>query len=260
MRRKWLLLLLLGGMSPSVIHAQTLNIFAAASLKESASEIARQFERRHPNITVNLNFGGTQQLVAQIREGAPVDILMSAGFEPLKSLHYDKSSLLLFATNKLALVVPSGSKRVQSFQDLATGIRLIVAAPRVPVGRYTDEMLLKAQRELGSAWVGKVNQGIVSREQDVRAVLAKVSLGEADAGVVYVTDVSTAKGKVRSIPIPSKYNVQAQYPAVRFNDSANASFTRGFLKFLLEADAQKTLKSHGFGPPNTPIDHKPKTR
>ena len=233
----------------SILHGQTFNLFAAASLKESVTEISKAFQRTHRNVVFSLNFGGSQQLVAQIRQGAPVDILLSADTQALRPLTYDKPSLRVFATNKLAIVVPAGSSAVRRLQDLARNVRLIVADAHVPVGHYTEAMLAKAQVDWGRGWVAKFRQNIVSKEQDVRAVLAKVVLGEADAGIVYVTDAMTAKGKVRLIPIADRYNVVAQYPVVQFHDASNPEIAKEFVKFLFEPEAQKILAKHGFGPP-----------
>ena len=241
----WLSLVL----GPVSVHAQSLNVFAAASLKESVSEIARSFERQHPTCKVNLNFGGSQLLVAQIRQGAPVDVLLTAGAESLRSLRYDRSSERIFANNHLAIVVPAASSKVRSLRDLSNGIHLIVADRHVPVGRYAEEMLAKAKSEYGQSWANSVNNAIVSREQDVRGVLAKVSLKEADAGIVYVTDYLTAKNKVRLIPIPERFAVTAMYPAVRFGDSSNSTLARAFTDFLFQPAAQQALMKHGFGSP-----------
>lgn len=231
----------------SGVQAQTFNLFAAASLKESATEISKAFQKAHPGVVVSLNFGGSQQLVAQIAQGAPVDVLLSADAEALAHLQYDKTSLRIFATNKLAVVTPAGDGKIRRFQDLGSGLRLIVADAHVPVGHYTDLMLTKAQRTLGQAWVAKFKSSIISKEQDVRAVLSKIELGEGDAGIVYVTDTLAAKGKVRTIAVPDRLNVAAEYPAVLFSDSANAELAKQFIRFLLGAEGQRILKSHGFG-------------
>lgn len=247
--RRQAVLLLAAFAAVAVAKAQTFNLFAAASLKESATEIAHAFEKLHPGLKVEINFGGSQQLAAQIRQGAPVDVLLSAGMEPLKSIGYAKNSLEVFATNKLALVVPKGSDRVKSLADLNRGVRLIVADDHVPVGHYTHLMLEKASHDYGYDWVIHVDRDTVSREQDVRAVLAKIELGEADAGIVYATDFLAAKGKVQAVPIPGKYNVQATYPAVLFSGSPNPGLAIGFMRFLLGPYAQGILKRHGFDSP-----------
>lgn len=244
--------LIVGWTGVSSAPDQTFNVFAAASLKESAVEIAHKFEEKHRSCTVSLNFGGSQQLVAQIKQGAQVDVLLSAGMEALKSLDYIKGSLRIFAYNKLALIVPAGSKKIRTLRDLSRNIRVIVADSHVPVGNYTEQMLTKAQGDYGKAWKAKVESEVVSKEQDVRAVLAKVGLGEADAGIVYVTDVGTAKGNVRMIDIPALYNVRAQYPAVLFSSSVNPDMAKEFMEFLLAPDGQKVLVKHGFVSPFSP--------
>jgi len=233
-------------------HAQTFSLYAAASLKESATEIAHAFEKHHPGVSVAINFAGSQQLAAQIRQGAPVDVLMSAGMEPLKSIDYAKPSLETFATNKLALIVPSGSTKLPSIGGLDGSLRLIVADKSVPVGHYTFELLAKAEGRFGSKWRSAVERNVISREQDVRAVLTKIELGEADAGFVYVTDVATAKGKVQRIPIPEDLNIRAVYPAVRFTGSANEGLAKEFTRYLLDREAQRILIRRGFDAPVKP--------
>ncbi len=235
----------------ALCHGQVkeLRVFAAASLKESASDIALAFEARYPQTKVQIEFGGTQQLAAQIREGAPADVLLGAGMEPLKGLDYVKSSLEVFATNRLTLVAPLTSRKVRSLEDLNTGVRVIIADWHVPCGFYTDEMLQKAARDYGYDWRVHVDRNTVSKEQDVRAVLAKVELGEADAGIVYMTDYLSAKSKLRVIPIPAKYNVEAVYPAVRFPDSPNPALSIQFLQFLEDPQAGAILARHGFSRP-----------
>jgi molybdate transport system substrate-binding protein len=113
-------------------------------------------------------------------------------------------------------------------------------------------MLGKAQRDLGSNWVARFHANIVSKEQDVRAVLSKVELGEADAGIVYTTDVATAKGRVRMVPLPNRYNILAEYPAVLLSTSSAAELAKQFMRFLFEPEAQAILKRHGFGLPIPP--------
>ncbi len=231
---------------------QTFNIYAAASLKESIKEISKDFEKRYPNFHVAVTLGGSQQLAAQIRQGAPADVLLSAGMEQLKGLPYDPASLRIFAYNTLAIVVPAQSTEVQSLQDLAKTHLLIVADKAVPVGSYTLQMLSKAERKLGQRWRARVESRIISREHDVRSVLAKVALGEADAGIVYTTDVSTAGQRVRMISIPDDQNIEAAYPAVRFTTSPNADLAKDFMRFLFEKKAQKALVNHGFSSPIIP--------
>ncbi len=229
----------------SKIHAQTLNVFAAASLKEAAGKIARQFEVEHRGFHVVLNFAGSQQLAAQIRNGAEADVLLSAGFEPLKNLEYRQKSLTIFATNRLAMVIPISASGSHSFSDISSLRRIVIADRRVPAGSYTLKMLDKAERLYGLAWRRTFEQKVVSREQDVRSVLAKVMLGEADAGFVYETDWVASKRKVRLLEIPTTLNVLAEYPAVAI--TANGEL---FTHMLREPRAQKILTSYGFGSPN----------
>ncbi len=229
------------------VQAQTYTVFAAASLKESLTEIARQFEFAHPGTSVSINFGGSQQLAAQIRHGANVDVFLSAGREPLKGLSMNPGSQRTFATNSLVLVVPSDDRRIHRFENIDSLEHLVIADKAVPVGNYTLAMFDSAERRLGKMWRARMSQHIVSREQDVRSVLAKVELGEADGGIVYMTDVLAARGKVRAIPIPNAFQVLARYPSVTFGKNG-----KDFQKFLFNEKSQKTFVRFGFGSPLVP--------
>ena len=231
----------------SMAFGQSYSVFAAASLRETVTRISRNFEDLHPNAKVSLNFGGSQQLAAQIRQEAHADVFLSAGFEPLASIKSLTDSLRVFALNRLALVVPASDHANHEFRDLERFTRLVVADKAVPVGHYTHLMLDKAQKGLGSAWRSRVERAIVSREQDVRSVLAKVELGEADAGIVYTTDVLAAKGKVRAIPIPAEFNIEANYPVIAMNGNGME-----FVNFLLEDGSQGVLTEAGFASPYRP--------
>lgn len=226
--------------------AQSLNVFAAASLKESATEIAKAFEKKHPGVKISLNFAGSQQLAAQVRQGAPVDVLLSAGMEPLKSLEYDRSSLKVFASNALVIVVPAGSGNIRNLKDLSNGCHLVVADRHVPVGSYTEKMLDKAAKAYGLVWRKQFEANVVSREQDVRAVLAKIELKEADAGIVYMTDAKSARGKVDPIYLQKEFNVTAEYPAVSLKGSAHSTLAKEFMRFLSQGEATFILSNHGF--------------
>jgi molybdate transport system substrate-binding protein len=230
-----------------VVTAQprTLNVFAAASLKEAFTVIAKEFERANAGVRVRLQFAGSQQLASQIRLGAPADVFASAARQNLDQVRYDRSTLQVFARNRLAIVTTPGST-VTSLQTLDRGKRLVLADPKVPAGRYTADMLQSAAQQLGAAWLQCVSKNVVSRELDVRAVLAKVTLGEADAGIVYVSDAITAKGKVRSVLIPPKFAPTVSYPAAVVANSAQPSVARRFVAYLLTKPAQASLVRNGF--------------
>ncbi|MES1228224.1 MAG: molybdate ABC transporter substrate-binding protein, partial [Armatimonadota bacterium] len=213
-----LVVLLLG----SGRQSGTINVFAAASLKESFTTIAAKYEKAHPNTKVQLNFAGSQLLAAQIGNGAPADVFASADQRNLDKVAYDKASMRVFATNHLTIVYRSDF-RLKNIKDLSKVRRLVVADPGVPVGRYASTFLLKAAADYGEGWYEQVNANIVSKEQDVKAVLAKVQLGEADAGIVYTTDAKAAHGKVGTLAIPGRLNIVAEYPVAIPSTASNVA-------------------------------------
>jgi molybdate transport system substrate-binding protein len=158
----------------------------------------------------------------------------------------------LFAINELTVVVPADSTTVTSFSDLAEpGLLLVLAAPEVPAGNFAREALEKAAAlpGYGDDFAERVLENLVSNETDVRAVLTKVQLGEADAGIVYVTDVAAAGGEVTAIEIPSEANVRAAYPMVALSDAANPAGAQAFVTFVLSQEGRQILERHGFGTP-----------
>lgn len=230
----------------------TLNVFAAASLKEAFTEIARRFESAHPGTRVRLNFGGSQLLAAQIGQGAPCDVFASADERNLDKVSFDPQSRRVFAENRLTVVVRTSYSGLTSLADLSKARRMVVADPSVPVGGYTQEFLDKAAHRFGQAWASGVRSHIVSKEQDVRAVLAKIVLGEGDAGVVYQSDARTALGNVRTIAVPDDLNVLARYPVAVPSRAPSANMAKDFVKFLFDPASQSALVSRGFLSPLRP--------
>ncbi len=231
---------------------QTLEVFAAASLRESFRAIALDFERKHPGVSVHLNFGGSQQLAAQINEGAPCDVFGSADQRNLGKIAYDPQSRRVFALNRLVVAIPRDAEGPRSFRDLTGAKSIVLAAPPVPAGGYAQTALLRAERAYGAAWLRAVEAKVVSREQDVREVLAKVELGEADAGIVYVTDVASARGRVLSIPVPDQFQPRIAYPIAAVKATRQAHLARQFIKSVLEPSGQRELVVRGFVSPLGP--------
>ena len=219
-------------------------MLAAASLTEAFKTIGTAFEEAHPGLTVVFSFAGSSTLVAQIREGAPGDVFASADEANMQSAA-DASELAgaakTFATNRLTVVVPKGNpKQIASLADLAgPGVMVALAAPQVPAGKYAAQILAKAGVTLPKA----------SQEVDVRAALSKVALDEADAGIVYVTDVRAAADKVEVVAIPDQYNVVARYPIAVLKQTTNAEGAEAFVNFVLSAAGQATLREYGFTAP-----------
>ena len=233
-----------------VARAETLTVFAAASLKESFQTLSRQFETAHPGVRVVLNFAGSQRLASQIKLGASADVFASAGPEPMKSLSIPEKEWSWFAENRLVIVVPAGKAGLRSLKDLARPMKLVMADKKVPVGTYANAMIDSASKKLGAKWASDVRANVVSYEQDVRSVLTKVELGEADAGIVYASDAVGARGKIATIKIPDAFNPTARYPAVALGNPTPSRLAREFVLSLLDSKSQATLCRFGFESPH----------
>lgn len=241
------------GSSPSA-GGGTLTVFAAASLTEAFGDLKPVFEHAHPGVTLRYNFAGSQELVAQIEQGAPADVFASADQGHMDALV--KESLVepaqTFAHNRLVVITPASGSPVHTLHDLAaSGVKLDVADASVPVGGYTLQMLDKLANDpaYGPNFKQQALDRVVSHEDNVKAVVTKVSLGEVDAGVCYATDVTaTLRDKVRTIDVPDAYNVVASYPVAPVKASKQADLARAFIQMLVSSEGQKVLAAHGFSP------------
>lgn len=236
-----------------------LTVFAAASLTDGFTEIGQHFEAAHPGVTVAFNFTGSNQLATQINEGAPADVFASANAAQMdvaiESGRVDAGAAQIFVTNRLVVVIPADNPAgIASLQDLAQPETLIVlAAEEVPVGRYSLEFLDKAAADpaFGTTFKDDVLGNVVSYEENVRSVLNKVALGEADAGIVYSSDMFGASG-VQQLDIPDALNILAEYPIAALNDSAYGDAAAAFVDTVLGAEGQAILANFGFGAMVTP--------
>jgi len=231
-------------------QAEALRVFAAASLTEAFREVVEAYQAGHPGEGVELNFAGSQVLRTQIEQGAEADVFASADVTHAEAL--EKSGLLgptaVFARNRLVIVAPTGPGRVARLEDLALpGLKLVVAGPAVPAGRYTAQVLGRLGAWLGPDFVRRVEANVVSQETNVRAVLSKVALGEADAGFVYASDAQDA-GRVRLVALPDHANVVAEYPVGVVRRSPRAAAARAFVALLVGPTGQAILRRHGFTP------------
>ncbi|MFC8732024.1 molybdate ABC transporter substrate-binding protein [Luteimicrobium sp. NPDC057192] len=227
---------------------RTLVVFAAASLTDTFTTIAHRFEQDHAGVTVKLSFAGSSDLVAQLQEGAPADVFASAD-EPnmtkLTDAGLAAGDPVPFATNVLTIVTPPDDPAgITSFQDLAKpDAKVVVCAPQVPCGNATKEV---------EAATG-VTIKPVSEESQVTDVLAKVTSGEADAGLVYVTDAQGALAKdsssLKQIEFPEASKAVNTYPIVAVKDSEHAELASEFVAAVTSAAGQKVLKDAGFGAP-----------
>lgn len=240
---------------PGAASSTTLTVFAAASLTDAFNEIGKNFEAAHPGVKVVFNFAGSQQLAQQLGQGAPADVFASANGKQMdvviKAGRIISGTAHTFVRNRLVVIVPKDNPaQLKDLPDLAkSGIKLVFAAKEVPVGQYALDFLDKATKDgsLGADYKDKVLANVVSNEQDVKAVLAKVTLGEADGGIVYSSDVTAAAaGKVQRIDIPDKLNTIAAYPIAAVKDSKHLDLANQFTEYIFTPAAQQVLVQYGF--------------
>ena len=226
-------------------------VFAASSLKEAFATLATTFEEEHPGVRVTLNLAGSQELRTQIEQGAPADVVALADERHMQALVsaglVDASNI--FARNQLCIAVPRGNPAgLHSLRDLAGAERTVVGAPEVPVGAYALRLLDNASVRYGADFRRRVEANIVSRDLNARQVLAKAVLGEADAAIVYETDVAATGGKVEVVAIPDELNVVASYPIAVVRTAPAASLARSCIALVLSRGGQARLSQAGFAP------------
>lgn len=232
----------------------TLNVFAAASLQAAFTTIGQHFHNAHPGAGVSFNFGGSNTLAQQIVQGAPADVFASADVAQMNVVvtagDANGASVKTFAHNRLVVVYPRANPaHLQTLQDLARpGVSIVLAAAAVPAGQYALAFLDKASADpaFGASYKADVLKNVVSYEQDVKAVLAKVSLGEADAGIVYVTDAATDTSSLDTLAIPDALTTVAVYPIVAVTGSPHAALAQQFVAAVDSTDGQGVLASFGF--------------
>jgi molybdate transport system substrate-binding protein len=231
----------------------TLTVFAAASLAKAFPVIGTMFTKLHPGVAVRYQFAGTDQLAAQIEQGAPADVF--AGASTTYGDELASKGLIdvpqPFATNRLVLILPpSNPANITSLADLTRpGIKLVVAGPTVPAGAYTRKVLTNLDASYGAKYDSKVLANVVSNEDSVTGVVQKVQLGEADAGFVYVTDAKSAGGAVKPIELPTAAQAIATYPIATVKAGSHQTEGRQYVDFVLSPAAQAVLASYEFGPP-----------
>jgi molybdate transport system substrate-binding protein len=249
-----LALLLSSVFSVQAQQLATLTVFAAASLTEPFSRLGKTFEADHPGTTVRFNFAGSQQLVLQLQQGAKADVFASADerwMQAAKDSGLVEGEPVLFARNELVVIVPRANPAgIKRLQDLArSGTKVVIAADAVPVGRYTRQMLdkLSAQPGFGTKFGAQVLANVASYEENVKGVVAKVQLGEADAGVVYRSDASgSGASQLITLDIPETANVVASYPIAVVRDARSRQLAEAFLTLVASAAGEEALRSAGF--------------
>lgn len=221
----------------------TLTVYAAASLDAPFTELLNQFASVHTGLDVHsLRSDGSPTLATQIAQGAPADVFASADQATMASVsEYQLSPATVFATNTLEIAVrPGNPKHITALSDLAApGLQVVLCAPQVPCGVAAHHLLDLNQVALTP----------VSEEQNVTAVLTKVKLGEADAGLVYVTDVMAAAHSVTGVPIADASSVINRYPIAAMTTGTNPLAAAAFVEFVLSAQGQAVLAKYGFGAP-----------
>jgi molybdate transport system substrate-binding protein len=241
--------------APAASGPHTLTVFAAASLTESFTEIGAAFEGQNPGVKVLFNFAGSQQLAQQLVQGAPADAFASASQKPLDDVAnagwVKAGSAQDFARNRLVVIYPVDNPAgLKTLSDLARpGLRLVLAAREVPVGQYALDFLEKAsqQPEFGANFKDEVLTNAMSYEENVKFVFSKVALGEADAGIVYSTDITPVSAPlVGRIDIPDALNVIATYPLAAMSDSPQPELAAAFVEYVLSAEGQSILGKYGF--------------
>ena len=230
-----------GSTTSSAPLSGTVSVFAAASLTAAFNSLGTSFQGAHSGVTMKFNFAGTPTLVTQIEQGAPADVFASAdttNMDKLKGDGFTTGTPQVFARNKLEIVVaPGNPKGITGLADLAKpGVIYISEAPTVPAGKYSLQALQKAG----------VTVTPRSLETDVKSVISKIELGEADAGIVYTTDVTAAGSKVTGVLIPDNQNVIATYPIVSVKATTNLAAASAFIAYVLSAAGQAKLQSFGF--------------
>jgi molybdate transport system substrate-binding protein len=226
-------------------------VFEAASLKEAFATLAARFEKEHAGTHVVANTAGSQELRAQLEHGAVADVFASADQRHMNALASEGLVVgpALFACNEPVIVVRSGlGASLKTFADLPRAERIVVGAPEVPIGAYTLQIWQKAAAQLGPDFATRLQAKIVSRELNVRQVLAKVVLGEADAGIVYRSDALAAKGKVVEVEIPPELNVTAAYPIAALKGAPNPNLARAFVDLVRSPAGATVLREAGFVP------------
>lgn len=240
-----------GGSSTSPGSATTakltgsLNVFAAASLTESLTDYKTTLESASPGLSITNNLAGSAVLVTQIENGAPADVFASADMENMQKL-VDKGLVAtpqVFAKNTLEIAVaPGNPKHITGLADLERpGVTLVLEDPSVPAGNYAREAFRKA---------GLPAPDPASNELDVKSTLAKLESGDADAVVVYVTDVTAAGDKVVGVTIPANHNVIATYPIAVVKATKNAAAAQAYIDGLVNGSGRQVLQARGFLPPN----------
>ena len=222
----------------------SLTVSAASSLQGAFTDIKTAFETANRGVKVTINFGASSTLAQQIIDGAPIDVFASADEANMTKVSDAKmlsDAPTLFAANSLEMIVRKGNpSKITSLSDLSkSGLIYVTCAPEVPIGKYSAQVLQKAGVTVSPS----------SLEPDVKGIVAKVSAGEADAGIVYATDVTATNGAADGVPIPANVNVIAKYPIASISSSTKSAVAEAWIAFVVGSEGQDILRRYGFGAP-----------
>jgi molybdate transport system substrate-binding protein len=233
-----------GGSGSSANLSGSITVFAAASLTETFTTIGHQFEAAHPGTKVTFNFGASSTLANQINQGAPADVFASAAPKNMDQVVKpgNAKSPATFAVNRAEIAVPpSNPGKITQLSDLAkSGVKVALCQEQVPCGVVASQVFSKAH----------VTVKPVTREADVKSTLAKVQVGEVDAGVVYVTDVNAAGTKVKGVLIPDNVNASTDYPIATLTHAKNSAVATAFVDYVESTEGEAVLKAAGFTSPS----------
>ncbi|HEU5097743.1 MAG TPA: molybdate ABC transporter substrate-binding protein [Roseiflexaceae bacterium] len=236
-----------------------LTVFAAASLTDAFKQIGEQFGAANGGAIVTFNFAGSDQLATQINQGAPADVFASANKKQMDAVIQAGEIVgggeRTFVRNRLVVIYPKDNPaRLAALRDLANpGVKVVLASKSVPVGAYALDFLAKASKlpDYTESYSPTVLENVVSYEENVKAVLSKIMLGEADAGIVYTTDAATIKdGSIGTLDIPDDLNTIASYPIAATKNAKNAELAKKFVDFVLSPEGQHILFEYGFISPS----------
>jgi molybdate transport system substrate-binding protein len=223
-----------GGVSGSI------TVLAASSLTDTFSTIAHRFEAKHPGVRITFSFGASSDLATQIQQGAGADVFASASTKTMAQIGSAAPKPMNFATNSMEIATPPGNpKHIQTVADLAkSGVKVAVCDFAVPCGTAAQQVFTNA----------KVTVQPTAREQDVKSTLTVVESGEVDAGVVYMTDVKAAGGRVTGVRIPVGSNATTTYPISVLKDAPNSALAQAFVAYVLSRAGQQVLRDAAFAP------------
>ncbi len=231
----------------------SLKIFAPSSLTDAAKELTAAYETANAGVKVAIEFGHSPTQRLQFAQGAVGDVFITASQKDMDDAVVDKTvaegNPRIFATNQLVVILPANNPaNIQNLEDLAKpGMRLLVAVADTPIGTVTLNMLDKWDKKFGPGYKDKVLANVVSNEAGVKPIVAKIKLGEADAGIVYLTDTASAP-ELKTILIPNELNMNTQLNVAPIVKAANPEHAASFTAYLMSAEGQTILKKWGFLP------------